>query len=68
MAGIPRFLDDPATPDYGLGTPPVVDIGAYEYLCGDATGDGHVDVLDLLRFAGSWGSTTGGSAYNAACD
>jgi hypothetical protein len=26
-----RFIDDPATVDTGLGTAPIVDIGAYEY-------------------------------------
>ena len=27
---LPRFQDDPAVPDTGLGTAPIVDIGAYE--------------------------------------
>lgn len=26
----PRFVDDPAVPDTGAGTPPIVDMGAYE--------------------------------------
>lgn len=30
LAGSPRFRDDPATPDTGLGSPPLVDLGAYE--------------------------------------
>ncbi len=30
-AGGPRFLDDPYTADTGVGTPPIVDRGAYEY-------------------------------------
>jgi hypothetical protein len=30
-AGWPRFMDDPATPDTGSGTAPIVDIGAYEF-------------------------------------
>jgi hypothetical protein len=29
--GNPRFFDDPVTADTGNGTPPIVDIGAYEY-------------------------------------
>jgi hypothetical protein len=29
--GAPRFFDDPYMPDTGLGTPPIVDIGACEY-------------------------------------
>lgn len=28
--GLPRFLDDPDTPDTGIGEPPIVDLGAYE--------------------------------------
>ncbi|UCG58894.1 MAG: PASTA domain-containing protein, partial [Phycisphaerales bacterium] len=31
LDGNPRFVDDPATPDTGPGTPPIVDIGAYEF-------------------------------------
>lgn len=30
LAGRPRFLDLPSVPDTGLGTPPIVDMGAYE--------------------------------------
>jgi len=30
LAGGPRFVDIPAAPDTGLGTPPLVDLGAYE--------------------------------------
>ncbi len=30
LAGSPRFVDIPAAPDTGLGTPPLVDLGAYE--------------------------------------
>ena len=28
--GLPRFMDDPSTPDTGVGTPPIVDMGAHE--------------------------------------
>ncbi len=34
FAGEPRFQDDPSTADTGLGTPPIVDIGAFEFLSG----------------------------------
>ena len=27
----PRFVDDVGTPDTGLGDPPIVDMGPYEY-------------------------------------
>jgi hypothetical protein len=30
LDGLPRFVDDPAVPDTGAGTPPIVDMGAYE--------------------------------------
>jgi hypothetical protein len=30
IAGLPRFFDDPAVVDTGSGTPPIVDMGAYE--------------------------------------
>ena len=71
LGGISRFLDDPVTPNTGAGTPPIVDIGAYEYdpgLVGDVNTDGHVDILDLLAFATAWATTTQSGAYNAACD
>jgi hypothetical protein len=32
LAGVPRFLDVPAKADTGLGTAPIVDMGAYETL------------------------------------
>jgi parallel beta-helix repeat protein len=31
LDGHPRFVDDPNTPDTGSGTPPIVDLGAYEF-------------------------------------
>ena len=30
LDGNPRFVDDPDTPDTGLGVPPIVDMGAFE--------------------------------------
>ncbi|MEE9128415.1 MAG: choice-of-anchor Q domain-containing protein [Phycisphaerales bacterium] len=30
LDGLPRFVDDPDVPDTGNGTPPIVDMGAYE--------------------------------------
>ncbi|MBN2432020.1 MAG: hypothetical protein JXQ27_11110 [Acidobacteria bacterium] len=52
-AGNPRFLDDPATPDSGVGMPPLADMGAYEYqgalvIPGDLDGDGQLSATDLL--------------------
>lgn len=34
LDGRPRFVDDPASPDTGRGTPPIVDMGAYEFQTG----------------------------------
>ena len=31
VAGAPRLLDDPTTPDTGPGAPPVIDLGAHEF-------------------------------------
>jgi hypothetical protein len=53
LAGLPRFVDDPGTSDTGNGTPPVVDMGAYEFQSGtpaDSDGDGDVDKDDLRAF------------------
>jgi predicted outer membrane repeat protein len=30
LNGLPRFFDDPSVPDTGAGSPPIVDMGAYE--------------------------------------
>ena len=61
LDGDPRFVDDPDTDDTGLGDPPIVDMGAYEFqidTCpADVTGDGVVDVLDLLAVLAAWGQT-----------
>ena len=48
-----RFFNDPYTPDTGNGTPPIVDMGAYEYIDtdGDFDLDGDVDGSDLATFA-----------------
>jgi Viral BACON domain len=52
LDGNPRFIDDPDTVDTGNGTPPIVDMGAYEFqvdqACpGDVDGDGDTDQSDL---------------------
>jgi predicted outer membrane repeat protein len=70
LDGNPRFQDDPATPDTGNGTPPLVDMGAYEYQpCpGDINGDGFRNVSDFTLFAAAYGSQLGDPNYNAAAD
>ena len=55
LDGLPRFVDDPTTADTGLGTPPIVDMGAYEYapppIPGDVNCDGVVNSLDATALA-----------------
>ncbi|MCC6675773.1 MAG: right-handed parallel beta-helix repeat-containing protein [Phycisphaerales bacterium] len=53
LAGAPRFIDDPATLDTGVGTSPLADRGALEFIpaCrADLTGDGLADFSDYLEF------------------
>ncbi|HOW72598.1 MAG TPA: right-handed parallel beta-helix repeat-containing protein [Phycisphaerae bacterium] len=55
LLGRPRRIDAPAIPDSGAGSPPIVDIGAYEFMpgiAGDFDGDGDVDQDDLRVLEG----------------
>jgi hypothetical protein len=70
LDGAARFVDAPATPDTGVGTPPLVDIGALEFqgaCAADVTGpvpglaDGTVDALDMLALLAEWGSPCAGA-------
>ncbi|MHC4696501.1 MAG: right-handed parallel beta-helix repeat-containing protein, partial [Planctomycetota bacterium] len=46
LAGNPRFLDDPMAPDVGNGSPPIVDMGAFE--CdSDCNDNGILDQEDI---------------------
>ena len=71
LGGNPRFVDDPETDDTGVGTPPIVDIGAYEYwpfAVGDLNCDGLIDFFDIDPFVLA---VTDPAAYEAAypdCD
>jgi len=61
LDGDPRFVDDPCMVDTGLGDPPLVDTGAYEFQdtsC-DLDGDGAVGVTDFLSLLGTWGPCPG---------
>jgi len=61
LDGNRRFVDDPDTDDTGIGTPPIVDMGAYEYqpACpGDLDGDRDVDQSDLGILLSDWGCTS----------
>ena len=55
LAGNPRFVDDPATPDTGNGLPPIVDMGAFElqvasFRRGDLNCDGAINGADIDPF------------------
>lgn len=53
LDGNTRIIDDPATPDTGVGFPLVIDMGAYEFGssmpsgCPDLDFDGDVDIFDF---------------------
>jgi predicted outer membrane repeat protein len=54
LAGQTRLVDDPDVPDTGAGTPPLVDIGAWEFQLparlGDLNCDGLVNFDDITPF------------------
>jgi hypothetical protein len=67
IAGLERFVDDPATVDTGLGSPPVVDIGAHEFQAAcypDFTGDGALDLFDFLAYVNAFNA----GDMDADCD
>jgi hypothetical protein len=79
LDGHNRFVDDPCTPDTGVGTPPIVDMGAYEYsdFCGspihpyptgDINTDCAVDIIDTVIMALAWLSEDGGIGWNPDCE
>ena len=60
LDGNSRFVDDPATTDTGVGSAPIVDMGAYEFQVdsdcpADVDGDGVVDINDLFAILAAWG-------------
>ncbi len=63
LDGNPRFVDDPGTKDTGVGRPPIVDMGAYEFqgasCLWDLDGDDTVGTGDLILLLGSWGDPYG---------
>lgn len=70
MAGFPRRLDDPDTPDTGKGAPPIVDMGAYEFTgCyGDLNNDKVIDQADLAFVLAAYGTCLGQPGYNPAAN
>jgi hypothetical protein len=60
LAGRPRFVDDPATADTGVGPPPLADLGAYEFQTscpGDLDGDGQIALQDLAVLLSHFGTS-----------
>jgi hypothetical protein len=64
LDGNPRFLDDPDTRDTGLGRPPIVDMGPFEFQgppCPwDLDASGAVGTSDLLALLAAWGTDPSG--------
>lgn len=68
MDGNPRFVDDPAAPDTGVGSAPIVDMGAFEvqaappHCPGDADASGQVNFADITSVLTAFGTmvTPGG--------
>jgi hypothetical protein len=79
LDGHNRFFDDPNTIDTGAGTPPIVDMGAYEfgpfcgdpdhpYPMGDVNNDCAVDIADVAICALAWLTEDGGIGWNPDCN
>ena len=70
LDGFPRFIDDICTTDTGSGTPPIVDMGAYEYLRSDINSDGTVDLKDFAQLGSHWSDIGCGDCAGAdlTCD
>lgn len=62
--GGPRFLNDGDTADTGIGTPPIVDMGAYEFQP-DCNGNGVPDFLDI---AGGTSQDENGNGIADECE
>lgn len=72
LDGNPRRADDPATADNGVGTAPIVDLGAYEFgsngLHGDMNCDGAVNNFDINPFVLALTDPAGYAAAFPDCD
>jgi hypothetical protein len=70
LDGFPRFIDELCTTDTGKGTPPIVDMGAYEFLSSDINHNGAVNFTDFAPFALRWLQSGCGGCWGAdlTCD
>jgi hypothetical protein len=69
LHGLARIMNDPFARNVGHppGAAAIVDMGPSEFLTGDATGDGRVDVDDLIKVILTWGNCTS-TAFPCAAD
>jgi predicted outer membrane repeat protein len=70
ISGLPRFKDS-CRPDTGSGTPPIVDMGAYEFQAGAGiNGIGTANMMDFNLLASQWMNTGCGLCNGAdlTCD
>ena len=63
LNGSPRFTDDPLAPDVGIGTAPIVNMGAYEGA--DCNGNG---VLDDEDIASGYSFDVNGNGHPDECE
>jgi len=71
LAGQPRFVDNALVTDTGAGTPPIVDMGAFEFqvTCpGDIDEDAVISAADLFELLDAYGTRAGDPAYLPAAD
>ncbi|MEN6307087.1 MAG: right-handed parallel beta-helix repeat-containing protein [Anaerohalosphaeraceae bacterium] len=72
LSGTPRFMDHLIQSDTGLADPPaypaVADMGAYEYIPGDISGDGSVGLGDMPSIGEYWLATDCGVCGGADLD
>jgi len=66
LSGAPRRMDDVAA-DTGAGTPPIVDMGAYEHLSGDCNHDGAVTLADAADLIACMAGPDAGAETGCAC-
>lgn len=72
LDGLPRFVDDPDTPDTGIpgnGHAEIVDMGAFEFQVAnpcpaDFNSDGDVNTLDVLAFLNAWTAGEADADFN----
>ncbi len=69
LSGLPRFIES-CQANTGSGTPPLVDMGAYEFLPSDIDSLGGVDLHDFSLFAAYWLETDCGDCdgLDLTCD